>query len=70
MAYRNSPSHSQTERDEAYPSESASRRAKLMTRNFCNQDMEPDAVEDTESRCARFNRQLREGHAGRNSGDE
>ena len=70
MAYRNSPRHSSDERDEVYPSEAAEKRAKLMTRNFCNQDVEPDTAENTESRVAVFNRQLREGHAGRNSGDE
>jgi len=61
MAYRNNPKHSETERDEAYVSETASKRQKLMTRNFCDKDILGHDDNEDENRVDRFKRQLREG---------
>jgi hypothetical protein len=61
-------------RDVCYPSTIASERPLLVTRMTWeeNGESETDANRggEGESRVARFNRQLREGHAGRNAGEE
>lgn len=61
MAYRDSAKHGEYERDEVYPADAANKRPKLMTRLFCDKEQEADTSSDTESRCERFNNQLRSG---------
>jgi hypothetical protein len=59
--------------DVCYPSVIASERPMLATRLTWEDERSPDELinhPDNESRVARFNRQLREGHAGRQSGHE
>jgi len=71
MAYDPNPNHGPV-RDKMYPSEISSQRPKLATRIHCQDD--PDIAGTAhsigESATDRVNRELREGHAGRNAGDE
>lgn len=63
-------------RDKTYPSEVAAQRPALATRIHCVEPFEERDPNNTlmgnesTDRVALFNRQLREGHAGRNSGEE
>lgn len=83
MAYRPNPFG--PVRDQAYPSEIAGQRPMMAPRIHCEERMNTDASmrgehreeesyeppkPEVESMSERFNRQLREGHGGRNSGDE
>lgn len=68
-------------RDQTDVSKTAAERPKLQIRQQCDDDPAPDYERSiglsgghhehhSDEACARFNRQLREGHGGRNSGDE
>jgi hypothetical protein len=61
-------------RDVCYPSVIAAERPALVTRLTWEDDRDPDELasmgSEAEDRVARFNRQLRGGHAGRNDGEE
>jgi hypothetical protein len=61
-------------RDVCYPSVIAAERPLLATRLTWEDERDPDDLasrgSESEDRVARFNRQLREGHAGRNNGEE
>jgi len=61
-------------RDRCYPSVIAAERPKLVTRMTWEDERDANELassgSEDEDRVARFNRQLRGGHAGRNDGDE
>lgn len=75
MAYEPNPNMG-PKRDKTYPSQIAAERPALATRIHCvepYEEMSPEtSIRGTEGedRVALFNRQLREGHGGRNRGDE
>lgn len=59
--------------DRTYPSGVAGARPKLTPRIHCGVDSDSNDIlsgSDADDRVALFNRQLREGHAGRNHGEE
>lgn len=75
MAYEPDPNRG-PKRDKTYPSQIAAERPALATRIHCVEDYEEMSPERTvrgsegEDRVSLFNRQLREGHGGRNRGEE